>query len=505
MKINKRLALNTWISLGVIILILSSFIWSFLEIQRTGRNKALIDEMQRVVLDRISHRDDYLLHPSERAKTQWQIASDKLRKLLEAASERLKDREDEVLLQEARKNYEATFAAFTELLSIHQQKAKSRAPLDETESRIISQLLLKSYALQDSVIRLNESTDKSDAKARSRGMVLVLLFIAGGAMVVAINSFILNRIVAQRVTALSEGVRIIGEGNLDHRIDTKGNDELSDLGRASNEMAARLKKTYVSLKNLQHEIAEREIIEDNLKHRTEELEEANRELDAFAYSVSHDLQAPLRAIDGFSGMLTKDLQGRLQDDEKRKIKVIRDNAQKMGRLIGDLLAFSRLGRTEISWSLIDMEQVSKNVWQEQVALNPGRKLELITGNLPRARGDRSLVRQVFSNLLSNAVKFTGNRDQALIEIGGSSGEGENFYYVKDNGTGFDMRYYDKLFGVFQRLHSESEYEGTGVGLAIVQRIIHRHGGRVWAEGEVGKGATFFFSLPAAETSQGSSG
>ncbi len=498
MKINKRLALNTWISLGVIILILSSFIWSFLQIQRTGRNKALIDEMQRVVLDRISHRDDYLLHPSERAKTQWQIASDNLRKLLEAASESLTDKKDKILLQEARRDYEATFSTFTELLSIHQQKAKSRASLNETESRIISQLFLKSYALQDSVIRLNESTDKSDAKARSRGMVLVLLFIAGGAMVVAINSFLLNRIVAQRVIALSEGVRTIGEGNLDYRIDVLGNDELSDLGLASNEMAARLKKSYISIEDLNQEIAERELIEENLKHRTEELEEANRELEAFAYSVSHDLQAPLRAIDGFSGMLAKDLQDRLEDDEKRKIKVIRDNAQKMGRLIDDLLAFSRLGRTEVSWSSIDMEQVAKDAWQEQLALNPGRKLELINGKLPRARGDQSLVRQVLSNLLSNAVKFTRNRDQAVIEIGGTTGEGESIYYVRDNGAGFDMKYYDKLFGVFQRLHSDSEYKGNGVGLAILQRIVQRHGGRVWAEGEVGQGATFYFSLPITE-------
>jgi light-regulated signal transduction histidine kinase (bacteriophytochrome) len=166
----------------------------------------------------------------------------------------------------------------------------------------------------------------------------------------------------------------------------------------------------------------------------------------------------------------------------------------MYHLIDDLLALSRIGRTEQILEKVDMNRLAESVWQQQLAANPDHKIDVKIGKLPSAIGDEGLLRQVFLNLLANAVKFTKKRKKAIIEIGSESNEKENIYYVKDNGTGFDMKYYDKLFGVFQRLHLESEYEGTGVGLAIVQRIIHRHGGRVWAEGKVGKGATFYFSL-----------
>lgn len=236
--------------------------------------------------------------------------------------------------------------------------------------------------------------------------------------------------------------------------------------------------------------------ETNLRNRTRELEKANRELESFSYSVSHDLRAPLRAISGFSGMLLKDEQS-LGPESKRKIRVIRENALKMDRLINDLLDLSRSGRTPISSKKIDMDRLVKTLWQEQVAANPDRKMVLQKAELPPAFGDEALIRQVLSNLLANAVKFTRRKQNAVIEVGGEARKGENVYFVKDNGTGFDMKYYGKLFGVFQRLHFENDYEGTGVGLTIAQRIVCRHGGRIWAEGRVGEGATFHFALPAA--------
>ena len=220
----------------------------------------------------------------------------------------------------------------------------------------------------------------------------------------------------------------------------------------------------------------------------------NKELESFSYSVSHDLRAPLRAIDGFSSLLLKTLDGKLDKDERRRFNLILDSTKKMYHLIDDLLALSRIGRTEQILEKVDMNRLAESVWQQQLAANPDHKIDVKIGKLPSAIGDEGLLRQVFLNLLANAVKFTKKRKKAIIEIGSESNEKENIYYVKDNGTGFDMKYYDKLFGVFQRLHLESEYEGTGVGLAIVQRIIHRHGGRVWTEGKAGKGATFYFSL-----------
>jgi light-regulated signal transduction histidine kinase (bacteriophytochrome) len=239
-----------------------------------------------------------------------------------------------------------------------------------------------------------------------------------------------------------------------------------------------------------------EDLELRVQERTSQLEAANKELESFTYTVSHDLRAPLRAIDGFSKMLLRDVNNKLDDEEKRKFDVIRESAQRMSRLIDDLLDFSRLGRQEMSFSVFNMSTLVNQSWEECRIINAGRRMELKIGDLPQGLGDSGLIKQVLSNLISNAVKFTRSREKSLIEIGGKIDGQESLYYVKDNGVGFDMKYYDKLFGVFQRLHNDKDYEGTGVGLAIVQQIIHRHGGRVWAEGKVGEGAVFYFTLPS---------
>lgn len=235
--------------------------------------------------------------------------------------------------------------------------------------------------------------------------------------------------------------------------------------------------------------------QDDLRRSNAAMEAANKELEAFSYSISHDLRAPLRAIDGFSGILLEDYSDKLDEDGNRLLEVVRQNAQNMGQLIDDLLAFSRLGRKAVEPSPIDMTDLAKSVFEELNASDSERRPQLKIENIPPAQGDRALMRQVFVNLLSNATKYSRLKDQPLIEVGGSTENGNNIYYVKDNGAGFDMQYANKLFGVFQRLHGPEEFEGTGVGLAIVQRIIHRHGGRVWAEGKVNEGATFYFTLP----------
>jgi PAS domain S-box-containing protein len=235
--------------------------------------------------------------------------------------------------------------------------------------------------------------------------------------------------------------------------------------------------------------------EMDLKERTQQLENANRELESFSYSVSHDLRAPLRAIDGYSRMILRQQGDNFDENAKRHFNLIRDNVQKMGQLIDDLLAFSRMGREALSISRLNVEDLTRDMWEELKATNPDRPIDLKIGHVPPGVGDRSLIKQVLVNILSNAIKFTRIREVPLIEVAGYVTETENVYYVRDNGVGFDMQYHDKLFGVFQRLHSAADYEGTGVGLAIVQRIIHRHGGRVWAESKVDEGACFYFTLP----------
>ena len=228
------------------------------------------------------------------------------------------------------------------------------------------------------------------------------------------------------------------------------------------------------------------------------LEAANKELESFSYSVSHDLRAPLRAIDGYSRMILKKQGERFDEETLRQFNMIRGNVQTMGRLIDDLLAFSRLGKQGMSKINLDMEGLIRDVWQNLLAANPGRNMTLHIEELRPGIGDLSLIREVFSNLLGNAVKFSRNRETTRIEAGSRIKDNETVYYVRDNGVGFDMKYYNRLFGVFQRLHSSADYEGTGIGLALVQRIIYRHGGRVWAESKADEGACFSFTLPQAD-------
>jgi PAS domain S-box-containing protein len=239
-----------------------------------------------------------------------------------------------------------------------------------------------------------------------------------------------------------------------------------------------------------------EELEQRVVQRTEELEAANRELEAFAYSVSHDLRAPLRAVDGFSRILLEEYSPELPEKARHYLTVSRKNAVQMGELIDDLLAFSKLSRHPLSMQQIAPRDLVRQALDELHADQEGRRIQITVGDLPPCEGDPRLLKQVLINLLSNGFKYTRTQEIARIEVGALTPPGGHspIYYVRDNGIGFDMRYADKLFGVFQRLHGAQEYPGTGVGLAIVQRIVQRHGGQVWADAAVNQGATFYFVL-----------
>ena len=299
---------------------------------------------------------------------------------------------------------------------------------------------------------------------------------------------------------------VIGVMNLvtrnPHYFDAAGLELLTSLGR---QIAVGMEKAHLH-EAVQRELAERKQAEDEVlrlnaeleqrvRERTAELEAANHELEAFSYSVSHDLRAPLRAIQGFSRVLAEDHAARLDAEGHRVLGVVTESTRQMGELIDDLLRFARISRQEIEPAVIDMTRLARLVVAECRELEPDRDVTVTINPLPVARGDQPMIRQALANLVSNAFKFTRPRPDARIEIGGEEGPTETTYLVRDNGVGFDPRYADQLFKVFQRLHSSKEFEGTGIGLAIVARVAHRHGGRVWADGIEGTGATFAFALP----------
>ncbi len=235
-------------------------------------------------------------------------------------------------------------------------------------------------------------------------------------------------------------------------------------------------------------------LEQKVIERTAQLESANKELESFSYSVSHDLRAPIRAINGYTKILFEDYIQNLDEDGIKILHAIMNNSRKMGELIDDLLAFSKLGRKPVTFSNIDMNELVSSVKEELLLQENERTINLEIKPLPAAQGDKSLIKQVWINLISNAIKYSSHKKETTIEIGSFKEGILNVYYVKDAGAGFDMEYYDKLFGVFQRLHSQEEFEGTGIGLAIVQKIVSKHNGKVWAESTLNVGSCFYFSL-----------
>ncbi len=259
-----------------------------------------------------------------------------------------------------------------------------------------------------------------------------------------------------------------------------------------------MQRRALAQRQAQRYAADIAVLNRDLQQRRVELEAANKDLEGFTYSVSHDLRTPLRAIAGYSQILQEDYAQQLDAEGVRLLDVVRESTFRMSALINDLLEFSRLGRASITAIECDMKPVVVALFEELVSTRVAEPPRLVLLDLPKAYGDPALLRQVWANLLANAVKFSSRREEAIVEVSGRREQGMTTYCIRDNGVGFDMAYYDKLFGVFQRLHGHAEFPGTGVGLAIVQRVVSRHGGRVWAEGAPDAGATFYFNLPRPE-------
>ncbi len=517
MTIKKRIIL-AGIVLCIFMLAFSlSILFSFREISRAVDQGRLAYEISRGAAQLNGLARAYATHSLPRLKTQWQERADSLGTLLSDGAWTGSERELIARLRENQASAQRLFPEVSTAIEGWSKALEQVRPLRrESAERLMTQLTAKTQDMEYYAYRLNKVSVDRIAAVQHRTFVIIISLIAAllGLIAVIWNRLYLGIVIP--LHKIENTAAQFARGNLTVLAPEEDN-EIGRLGRAFNRMGQALNILY---ENLSKEISERKAAQEQLQkssqelekrveertlhlnERTRELEETNKELESFSYSVSHDLRAPLRAIDGFSSMLLKELGGKIEEEPRRKLNIVRENTLKMSRLIDDLLNLSRLGRQALNVSTLDMEVIFREAWKELCHPTPERNARLELKELKELKetsGDRALIKQVVLNILSNALKYTRDRNPALIEVGSSfDGDGSIVFRVKDNGAGFDMAYYDKLFGVFQRLHSESEYEGTGVGLAIVQRIIHRHGGRVWAEGEPGKGATFWFSLPAGK-------
>jgi signal transduction histidine kinase len=498
MNIKNKLYISAGISIVLVVALVSMVLVTSGRIAEENKKHQLLMDVYKSVseLDIVTY--DYLLHREKRMEHQWNIKHDSLGEILDGLAE-------EEGLKSIRADYATLGNLFSQVTENYRERQEyiregaSQKKIDALtglEERLVAQLLITSHSIIADASRLAEEahTEATETQRVASNLTVILMIVL--AIAITTSSLIIARSISKPLTRLADYSRRVGEGEYTADIEIKGKDEVASVASDVKSMVGQLRKHREHLEELVEERT------SDLKARTTELEWANtevtainKELEAFAYSVSHDLRAPLRAIDGFSQILVEDYGDKLDENGQHQLDVIQGSARQMGQLIDDLLAFSRLGRKGMSMSEIDMGVLAQEVFEQLHLGTPGRAVKLKVDTLPPADGDRAMIREVLVNFLSNAMKFTRPGKAPVIEVTGTVDENENVYSVKDKGVGFDMKYGDKLFQVFQRLHSAEEYEGTGIGLALVQRIIHRHGGRVWAKGKVNKGATFYFTLP----------
>jgi signal transduction histidine kinase len=465
---------------------------------------------------------DYLLYHDDRPLIQIERRLTSLATLIESLqfrqpeyrgtrSEMLKELERaRQQFEKVKENHDSISRQITAAHSEHADLFAVQALENLSKKLSISCLTLATSAH----VLLKSLAEKQDQDNRFYDSI-ILTVMCVSFLVLTLAVYLFSRRFVRSTLLLKERTSRIAGGDLTSRIELSGHDELTDLAREINVMSEKLQYSYTALED---EIKERRRTEEALLESEQELrrnqedinrlnmklesqllklQEANRELEAFSYSVSHDLRAPLRHMSGFVELLERRDTSGLDEKSRHYLTVISDASRKMGCLIDDLLLFSRMGRGEMMSSSVDLRPLVREVVAEvSKDLPQDRRVEWRIADLPTVTGDPAMLRLVLVNLISNAVKFSSQAVAPLIEVGALPPEsGCHVLYVRDNGAGFDMKYVDKLFGLFQRLHSSEEYEGTGVGLANVRRIINRHGGRTWAEGELNRGATFYFTLP----------
>jgi signal transduction histidine kinase len=477
MQLRTRFRITAAASLGATLLLAGVVIQSVRQTNRAEEELGVARALVKEQYERALFRDDVLVSGALRARAQYDQRTANMARRLEAARNLFTRAEERDQVAELENLLGRSTALFREITERDDLERAGAAPLPmaselRQRSRVALMMLAHDISARAGQLEAHASDRLAETQRWSQRALIFLL--AAVVVVTAVNSRMASVTVERRIVTLRDGANQVAAGNLDHRIQISGDDELADLARTFDAMAARLQASYSSL------------------------ETSNRELEAFSYAVSHDLRAPLRSVAGFSQAALEDYGPQLDATGRQYLELASEAAREMGQLIDDLLRLSRVTRAEMLRQPVDLSALATSIVEELQRAEPERRVVAEVAPDLTVHGDPALLRQVMENLIRNAWKFTSRHSTARIRVGRQRSRGLDAYVVADDGAGFDMAYLDKLFNPFQRLHRTVEFPGTGIGLATVRRIVRRHGGDTWAEGEVEKGATIYFTLPTKE-------